>query len=473
MDDDKKWFKKVSSKSKLHFDKKKSYSKACFLVDRENVAKHKFFPFINFTMRAFKYSKLKQFKRQGITPIPRDELYKKREINYACYADSYIFAYYNAKLTEIYEELLATNNIFSPIAYRSIKKRNNVGKNNIDFAAEAFYEIKKRKNCFCIGLDIEGFFDNLDHNILKSTLIKVLKCDENKLPDDWYLMYKVLTNFHFIKLDTILKCLNKKKSDFWEDGKGFNTLCSPIVLRNLIQNHPNLVEKNKNIEKRKGIPQGTNISGLLANIYMFDFDIELENFLKPLGGYYRRYSDDILIIVENELLAENVIFRVMNMLRKLELNLSVNKTCASKFENGKGIACKVSLIDKVSKENSLQYLGFTYDGKNIRVRNSTLGNFWKDSKPHIKRMIISSLENHRNIPKGKIYGLYSHMRNRKGNSDYNGNFYDYIRKADDKFKKEYDFAKETKIKKQLKNAWEQLNNYMNEIETDYLIANPN
>ena len=48
-----------------------------------------------------------------------------------------------------------------------IEKLLALGKNNIEFANNAFEEIKRRKHCVAIALDISGFFDNLDHQRLK------------------------------------------------------------------------------------------------------------------------------------------------------------------------------------------------------------------------------------------------------------------------------------------------------------------
>ena len=462
------WYQKVSQKTKLHFDKKKSYIKAANIIKKENVAKHRFFPFIFFQIKAFRYFLLKKKKKNNENYV-HDELFKVRDINYACYSDSYIFAYYNEILSQIYESKLTELNLSAPIAYRSIKTKNNKGKNNINFAAEVFYEIKQRKDCYCIAIDIRSFFDNLDHQILKQALIKILN-QENCLEKDWYTVYRNLTKFHYIELKKLLKILKKKKSDFWKKGFGFEKICTPEELRELIKKHKDLVKTNKFIKNKKGIPQGTNISGLLANIYMLDFDFEIENYMNILGGYYRRYSDDILIILNKEDDLIKILSFVESLLKKYKLEEAEEKRCISKFQNG--ICCKYK--DNITP---LQYLGFIYDGKNIRVRNATIGKFWRDAKPHIKRMIITSLKNKQKIPMGKIYGLYSHLKNRKKHikknvaKSFSGNFYQYIRNADKIFKEEYGFSSEVKIKKQMKNSWRLLNSYIDKTVLEYYIQN--
>lgn len=164
------WYTKVKT-SKLHFDMPTVKSTASQIVMPENVGKHKFYPFLNFKIKAFRQAKLKEFLMVGKKDGERRskvDLYKTREINYACYADSYIYSFYNASLSEKYELLLKDANLNSNvIAYRSIKKKYNVGKCNIDFAAEAFGEIRKRESCVSIGLDIEQFFNALSHATLK------------------------------------------------------------------------------------------------------------------------------------------------------------------------------------------------------------------------------------------------------------------------------------------------------------------
>jgi retron-type reverse transcriptase len=49
-----------------------------------------------------------------------------------------------------------------------------------------------------------------------------------------------------------------------------------------------------------GIPQGSPISALLSNIYMFSFDKHMKNYVDSIGGKYFRYCDDMLLIVPSE-----------------------------------------------------------------------------------------------------------------------------------------------------------------------------
>lgn len=101
----------------------------------------------------------------------------------------------------------------------------------------------------------------------------------------------------------------------------------------------------------KGTPQGGNLSPLLANIYLNQFDKELES----RGLRYTRYADDVIICVHSEAAANRVMKSVVNWLEK-HLKVQVNATKT-----------------KVCRPNEMKYLGYSFYNKNG----------WKP-KPHLK-----------------------------------------------------------------------------------------
>ena len=200
---------------------------------------------------------------------------------------------------------------------------------------------------------------------------------------------------------------------------------------------------------------------------MLNFDVAIQNFVSKINGYYRRYSDDILILVNTKKELDNLLILVENELNKLKLELSKHKTVCCHFNNDNCEFEPCSLRSDYSGNAEFQYLGFTYNGKIILVRNGTIGAFWRDAIRHIRKMVLYNYKNKTRIPIAKIYGLYSHLSNRE--SKY-GNFYSYIRKSQRIFEKDYQFGKEVKIKSQMSKSWEILHKYLIKLKEKYKIS---
>ena len=81
----------------------------------------------------------------------------------------------------------------------------------------------------------------------------------------------------------------------------------------------------------KGMPQGGPLSPILSNIYLDKFDKELEQ----RGLKFVRYADDCIILVKSELAANRVIKSVTNWLeRKLFLKVNATKSKVVRPTNG-------------------------------------------------------------------------------------------------------------------------------------------
>ena len=105
-------------------------------------------------------------------------------------------------------------------------------------------------------------------------------------------------------------------------------------------------------ETRIGTPQGGNLSPLLANIYLNEFDKELES----RGLRFTRYADDCVIYVRSEAAANRVMKSVTRWLEeKLRVHVNGTKT-------------------KVCRPNDTKYLGFSFYKRNDKWR----------PKPHLK-----------------------------------------------------------------------------------------
>ena len=147
------------------------------------VASHSFLPLLNYTKTDRKYKK-----------DQHDVINKDRPISYASHKDACILSYYAHKLNKYLDKIYLDNNLDkNVIAYRSL------GKANYDFASEVFDFCKQNAPVVVLAFDIEKFFDTLDHKLLKDRFKKILCTD--KLQEDWYKIFKYVTNFHYISID--------------------------------------------------------------------------------------------------------------------------------------------------------------------------------------------------------------------------------------------------------------------------------
>lgn len=405
----------------LHFDSPLSLKNAEKIATNPDIVKsHSFYPFIAFSDLTKKIF----FDKNAVKIKSKDKI---RPISYASHVDSAIYSYYSNTLSKNYEKILSEHDLTTSVmAFRSL------GKSNIDFAKKIFTEIEERKYCSAIGLDVTGFFDNLDHTHLKEMWAKVL--GKSILPNDHFAVYKSITSFSTVDKGELYKEFgiaihNPKNSR--------NRVCNPKDFRNRVR-------KNKLIKKNKspfGIPQGSPISAILSNIYMLDFDKTIKEYVDNIGGSYYRYCDDMMIIIHPEK-RDKTISYITSEILKLKLTINEKKTEISNFSLTGG---------KQKSDRPLQYLGFTFDGERILIRSAAFARFSAKMKGGVKlaqrtcekRNIIRQEKGlaERDLYKRKIYERYSHLGKQ--------NFLTYgYRAADEMGSKS--------IKKQLKPLWDRL-----------------
>ena len=343
-----------------------------------------------------------KYEEKGIKP---DE--KTREIRYACRLDSYIFAYYRKLLSPHYElELKGLKLAPCVTAYRKIATDNGKGgKCNIHFAKEAFDRIQAFGNCLAFALDIKKFFENLDHEHLKRSWWRLLGKPKQQnrnhlLPEDHFAVFKAVTSYSYISMEETYKTLGyigeikmqngKTRIGYLVKRKDFpKQICSGKQFRE------KLASKTEQHSEPFGIPQGSPISDLLANIYLLDFDHEMQAMVSSLGGVYRRYSDDILIILPG-LSADwqEMVQKVKGVLHANAPNLQLKEEKTQVYSYAqKGNSQDNKKLTASKGSDGLEYLGFRYDGKRIFLRNSTISG--------IKRKITISARSmaHRHIEK--------------------------------------------------------------------------
>lgn len=373
----------------LHFDRPIGPAKAKRIVSDANaVASHAFYPLISYKVIK---KKIKKDKATGKV----DRTQKSRPIKYAAHVDSHIYAYYAHLLSPLYEAELQRRGLQeSVLAFRSL------GMSNIEFAGQVFDDIRAMQDCGVVALDVSGFFDSIDHAILKNSLQDLLKAV--RLPADYYGVFRSITEFSFVDKVDLYELLG---ISFSHPRKTGPRLCSVKQFREVVR-HSGLIQTNSD---SFGIPQGTPISALLSNIYMLDFDQRIWQAVVEQGGKYYRYCDDIIVLAP-PLWRDDIAGAAQREIRKLKLTINPSKTELISFKKVSGA---------IQADKPLQYLGFIFDGERILLRSAALARYSERMKRGVKLAVattrkVNRIRSKRGLAprpvfKRKLYARYSHF----------------------------------------------------------------
>ena len=407
---------KYKKKNYIHFDRIKGIAESRKWIENpENIVRHGFMPFIHFEQKSVKYSSM-----NGRKPKPRD-------LSYCSHIDAYIYQLYAHRLTGLYNENAKSRGINKcVVAYRN----NFTGKCNIHFAHEVFRFIRNKGDCFVIIGDFTKFFDRLDHKYLKEQCCNLL--DVQMLPDDYYKVFKSITKYSYYELSDLIKLTDSKDFDEFNDREKRDIALPIEQFREAKKKH---LKKNR---KNYGIPQGSPLSALFANTYMLDFDKAVNNFVTSNNGLYRRYSDDFVIVLPYNNKKIQSQWQHINDIRKgiPNLDLQPDKTKVFHFAHGTITSCDSLLFpDLPNGKNIIDYLGFSFDGDKISIRDKTVSKYYYRMNHRASVVSRRSAGIGRKGKRPDYYGLYkkySHFgaKPTKGN---HGNFITYVNRCIDVF----------------------------------------
>ena len=380
----------------LHFDVPPSQSEALRVVpDPREVARRSFLPFI-------RYEKLTKRIRRGPTgALVRND--KKRPICYASHMDAAIYEYYGDRISDAYERFVKVIGIGDCVS----AFRPGLGKSTIDYAYDVFRFVSQQSTCTCLAFDVESFFDNLDHAILKNAWESVM--GGVRLANDQFAVYKSVTRYAFVEQQLLYQEFGISQHNRWANGR--SRVCAPHEFRARVRGQ-GLIQRN---EVARGIPQGSPISAVLSNVYMIEFDKRMNEFAAQFAGIYRRYCDDILLVLpgQDPQIGGSVVSMVEESLSDLKLKLQPSKTSMHYFP-----APSANII---ANKAPLQYLGFTYDGKRVLLRPAGVARYYSKQRAGVRlakktRDRVDKALGMTGPPSPlktrKLYVLYSHVGRR-------------------------------------------------------------
>ena len=386
-------------KKYFHFDANISGDKLKKLATNDSyVQTHAFLPLIRFREKWIK------FRKNGERKL------KSRPIRYCSRIDAAIFAYHRYKLSEFYENYLAKKGISNiPVAYRKIPKSSGGNKSNIELAKDAFDFIRNTGDCDVTVVDISSFFESLDHQKLRDSWEKIIG---RNLSAAEIAVLNAVTKYSVVDIEPLFDRLNmfsrsgktKLERKLRKIDKLKKTHKKRLATRKELidlvcggnAKFPSLIQKHN---LPYGIPQGTPISDILANIYLVDFDTRLARWVRKRNGFAYRYSDDIIVIIPR---SENLPFdcafdylsaSIGNFGEKVKIKRE--KTAIGRFISTPSGQIYTHIYGN-SCQNGIEYLGFQFNGKAVQLKNSTISNAWRKLKKRAHGWAKSWVKRYRN-----------------------------------------------------------------------------
>lgn len=147
------------------------------------------------------------------------------------------------------------------------------------FESDAYHAYTSEGYTHLTKTDITAYFENIDLRLLEAQIRSLLKREENKTIQ---LLFRILES--------------------WTHSTSVGTSVG------------------------RGIPQGSDVSSFLSNLYLVPLDRVLMKFCRKHDSKWFRYVDDVKVFTKSERDAREVVFLINESLRALHLNLQGSKT---------------------------------------------------------------------------------------------------------------------------------------------------
>lgn len=386
---------------------------------------------------------------------------KTRDIAYASHLDHRIFQYYALQWGKLYDRRALETGIGGvAAAYRS-----GFHLTNYSVAADAIDAIRRQGDSLVITGDFTHFFDNLDHSYLRKAVRGFF--NEGMLPPDHYQVLKNILHYCYWPVGDLVRrnglCwIDLQPDDPFTFGNSaskvrFKALRSLNRLPRILTpaefsacKDSSIVVPWKERHDARGIPQGLATSGVLANMYMFDIDAQINACVASVNGRYIRYCDDLIIVVPaKDLKTASKALALAQGVPAVELQ--DEKTKIHRVNDGKVeqlsfdalLAGEMEVVRTAHHAgNHVSFLGFDFDGKDVRIRQSTVGRFYSRFYRAAKSIGRLADNPDKHPSKKRVSALYEHYSpkgsrssDKRGASEPScyGNYLSYVARAQKAF----------------------------------------
>ncbi len=149
---------------------------------------------------------------------------------------------------------------------------------------------------------------------------------------------------------------------------------------------------------------------------MIEFDKDIKRYVSSKNGMYMRYSDDSIIVLPYEKDTEitdykRFIFSYIESMKGL-IDLQEEKTSCYIYKN--------NIIYEDNQPSNVNYLGFLFDGKNIKIRPRAITKYYYRMRRKAHTIVRSNWTSAkcRHISAKKLYSIYSDNEEKQTFIDY-------------------------------------------------------